>query len=229
MSGVLRRNDQTSNDDATAGRFRDPMESVSDKISEHLNRFHAATILLVAWHYTGRRDTIVAQMIQVDRLGFEVRCHFYGGLYSEERVNFSSGPIDNANVMINYIVGDMRREAAFSKWPNGPLMKAMVAIYMILCVVWYESHGGEDMTFLPQSWQPHLPKRNLLHWGFVYIVAANLVQACACLFVLTRRLKLLDRNHYFGWFATCFVVGYPAWSQVLALKRSNTQGRLKRL
>lgn len=74
------------------------MESVSDKISAHLNQFHASTLLLIAWHFTRRRDTVLAQMIQVDRLGFELRCHAHGGRYSEERVNFTAGPVDNGNV-----------------------------------------------------------------------------------------------------------------------------------
>lgn len=131
--------------------------------------------------------------------------------------------------MIGIIADDMRRVAAFAKWPNGPLMKVVLAVYGLMCLLYYESHGGEDLIFLPQTWQPHLPKRDLLHWGVGCMLAANFLQSLACLFVLGKRLKLIERAHMFGWFLACFFLGYPAWGQVLALKRANTQGRMKRL
>jgi hypothetical protein len=42
------------------------------------------------------------------RLGFELRCHFHGAEYTETRVNFKRGPIDNGKKMVEYIREDMR-------------------------------------------------------------------------------------------------------------------------
>lgn len=57
-----------------AGSRVDPMSlDISDKISSYINRCHAATMLLIAWNIAKRRDTIVAQLMSVDRLGFDLR------------------------------------------------------------------------------------------------------------------------------------------------------------
>ena len=45
------------------------MEAASDRICTALNERHAAGMLLIAWHFAQRKDTILAQMIQVDRFG----------------------------------------------------------------------------------------------------------------------------------------------------------------
>ena len=47
-----------------ADKFRDPIESDSDKISSYLNQFHAGTLLLIAWHFANKRDTVIAQMVR---------------------------------------------------------------------------------------------------------------------------------------------------------------------
>ena len=216
---------------AESAKFRDPMESVSDKISGYLNQHHAATMLLIAWHHARKPETIIAQVMQIDRLGFEVRCHYHGARYSEERVNFSCGPIDNGNQFVDHVVVAMRREAMAPKWPHGPLVKIVLAVYLALAVVYYESHGGEDMTFLPGHWAEHVPDKVHLTRGFQGVMAAHTVMAAAACFVLGRhRLKAVDSARELAmWFATCFILGYPAWYQVLALKRASSQGRLKRI
>ena len=53
--------------EASGGEYVDPIETVSDKIVEHLNFAHGATMLLLAWHFGQRPDTMLGQMIQVDR------------------------------------------------------------------------------------------------------------------------------------------------------------------
>jgi|AntAceMinimDraft_5_1070358.scaffolds.fasta_scaffold182512_1 hypothetical protein len=93
---------------APGSKFVDPVESASDKITEHLNYAHGATLLLIAWHFAKRRDTVLGQLVQVDRLGFELRCHFHGATYVETRVNFKCGPIDDGLQMVDYIRNDMR-------------------------------------------------------------------------------------------------------------------------
>jgi hypothetical protein len=85
---------QRKQENVTQSKFHDPIEKTSDKVSNYINERHAASMLAIAWHFTKRKDTIIAQLIQVDRLGFELRCHFHGATYSEERVNFPCGPID---------------------------------------------------------------------------------------------------------------------------------------
>ena len=128
------------------------MESASGKICSHINQYHAASMLLIAWHFAKRKETVLAQLMQVDRLGFEVRCHFHGAVYSEERVNFPCGAIDNGKAMVEYITGTMRKEAgSHPKWPHGPLVNIVLAVYLLIVILYYESHGGEDLTFLPQT------------------------------------------------------------------------------
>lgn len=53
--------------EASGSKYVDPIETVSDKIVEHLNFANGATMLLLAWHFGQRPNTMLGQMIQVDR------------------------------------------------------------------------------------------------------------------------------------------------------------------
>mmetsp|Transcript_52842 Transcript_52842/g.67759 ORF Transcript_52842/g.67759 Transcript_52842/m.67759 type:complete len:229 (+) Transcript_52842:92-778(+) len=213
----------------TNKKFMDPMEKMSDKISNHINEQHAATLIMFAWHYLKRKDTYIAQMIQVDRLGFELRCHLPKGKYVEERINFPCGPIDNGAKMVKYISTEMKSEASYVKFPSGPLCNIVLAVYFLIALVYFESHGGEDLSFLPNEWAKHMPNREHLHWGFLAVIGAHLLQAMACCWVLKSRLKVIQQEHLLGWFISCATLGYPVWSQVILLKKAYSHGRLKRL
>jgi hypothetical protein len=204
------------------------MEQVSSKVCAHLNQYNAATLLLIAWNIAKRPDTALGQIAQVDRLGFELRCHYHGGKYSEERVNFPCGPIDNGKTLVDYIVNDLRRAAGWPVWPRGPLLMLVLLFYSFFAAVYFESHGGNDLTFLPAWWAPHMPTRGELHIAVAGLVGTNIVMALTTCFVLTR-LKLIEGSQLMMWFVASITLGYPVWSQVLTLKRANTQGRLKRL
>lgn len=209
-------------------KFVDPMEQLSSKVCEHLNQYNAAANLLVAWNIVKRTDSVLGQIAQVDRLGFELRCHYHGGKYSEERVNFPCGPIDNGKQLVEYISNDLRRAAGRPVWPRGPLLKLVLLFYVFVAAVYYESHGGEDLTFLPSWWAGHLPTRGELNLAIAGLIGTNVVMSITTCFVLSR-MKLIEGRNLLGWFVASFTLGYPVWSQVLMLKRANTQGRLKRL
>ena len=168
--------------------------------------------------------------MQVDRLGFWVRCHFHGARYSEERVQFPCGPIDRALQLYEYIRMDLVAASSKANWPAGPLPRIVVAVYFLIWLIWYESHGGEDLSFLPNHWAEHLPDRQHLHYGFLVLIVGHVVISSVCCWVLFSRLKLeLPRSAAPSWFASCFLLGYPAWCQILALKRARTQGILRKL
>ena len=136
----------------TSEKMRDPVQSDSDRVAEYLNHRHAGVLLLIAWNTAKRKDTVLAQCMQVDRLGFELRCHFHGCRYSEERINFPCGPIDNGGKIIDYIAEDMRKGACHVLWPDGPLVKVVLAIYVAITVFYLESHGGKDLRVLPSEY-----------------------------------------------------------------------------
>jgi len=58
-------------------------------------------------HYAKKPETIIGQLISVDRLGIWIRCHMHGAVYTEERINFN-GPIDDAKkvCMVEMVVGE---------------------------------------------------------------------------------------------------------------------------
>lgn len=163
-------------------------------------------------------------------MGFYVRCHLHGAKYDEVRINFPCGAIDQKEVLYRYIRRNMVGESSRAKWPAGPLPKIVLMVYGFIFLVWYESHGGEDLSFLPNEWAEHLPKREALHWGFLAIVLGHTILAIACCWVLFFKLKLgLPRKSMPSWALSCLLLGYPAWCQILALKRARTQGILRRL
>lgn len=53
--------------------------------------------------------------------------------------------------MVAYIITDMKAEASYAKWPSGPLYKIILCVYFMIAVIYYESHGGEDLSFLPNE------------------------------------------------------------------------------
>lgn len=214
---------------AESSKFWDPMERKSEKISKYVNTYHASVLLAIAWNIARKRDTHLAQLIQVDRLGFELRCHLSSGIYSEERVNFDCAPIDEAKKMVAYITQDMRGVAAGASWPTGPACNAVLGVYFLVALVYFESHGGEDLRFLPNEWAEHLPDRALLHNLLLCVFTCNALQAVACCFVLTKRARLTDRHHLPGWFFLSFFLAYPVWNQVSLLTKARTQGLMRRI
>ena len=74
-----------------------------------------------------------------------------------------------------------------------------------------------------------MPDRGFLHWAFLGVMGAHVVQAMAICWLLVSKLKIVDSGHAPGWFLGALSLGPPLWFLALALKRANTQGRLKRL
>jgi hypothetical protein len=73
-----------------SSKYVDPIETVSDKIVEHLNFAHGATMLLLAWHFGQRPDTMLGQMIQVDRLVFLSCIHILSTFIHADHFNATS-------------------------------------------------------------------------------------------------------------------------------------------
>ena len=75
-----------------------------------------------------------------------------------------------------------------------------------------------------------MPTREHLHQGFMLIAGGHVILATACCYVLgPYRLKVVETAALPFWFLGAFTLGYPNWCLVMALKRANTQGRLKHL
>jgi hypothetical protein len=53
--------------------------------------------------------------------------------------------------MVDYITKDMRVAAAGAKWPHGPLVHIVLGAYTLIALIWFESHGGSDLSFLPDE------------------------------------------------------------------------------
>jgi len=58
-------------------------------------------------------------------------------------------------------------EAGAVKWPPGPWAYLVLAAYAAVLLIYVESHGGQDLTFLPNHWAEHMPSREELHWAFM--------------------------------------------------------------
>lgn len=183
-------------------------------------------MLLITWHYCGKKDTVLAQLMSVDRLGFWVRCHKHGPYYSEERVNFKA-PIDNARKLKDQICVTMFHEASSFKFPAGPLPWVVLGVYALILLIYYEAHGDVP-RWLPAEWAEHLPDRALLLYGLAAMFACNAVEGLAICYMCSKRLRMPLRA-LLGWFLACTFLGYPVACQAMALKRADTQGKLKRL
>mmetsp|Transcript_24925 Transcript_24925/g.67313 ORF Transcript_24925/g.67313 Transcript_24925/m.67313 type:complete len:156 (-) Transcript_24925:143-610(-) len=153
----------------------------------------------------------------------------HGAVYTEERINFN-GPIDDAKKVLHEITVKMAMEAGHFQWPAGPLVWVVLLVYVIIGVIYYEGHGdfARGLALLPGHWQEHLPDREVMNWGFLFIAGAHFVQGMACTWLLRKRVRL-STPHLIQWLVACSTLGYPVACQVLCIKRADTHGKLKKL
>mmetsp|Transcript_51946 Transcript_51946/g.70858 ORF Transcript_51946/g.70858 Transcript_51946/m.70858 type:complete len:122 (-) Transcript_51946:282-647(-) len=121
----------------------------------------------------------------------------------------------------------MHNAACGFKWPHGPLPWIVLFVYGLVALIWFESHGGLP-TWLPHEWAEHLPGRDMLGYGIIVVFGANACEGLACCYILHKRLRFHVKA-LIGWFWACTLLGYPVACLVLAIKRADTQGKLKRL
>lgn len=76
------------------------------------------------------------------------------------------------------MVSHRQIEAGAVKWPPGPWAFFVLVAYAAVLLIYVESHGGQDLTFLPNHWAEHMPTRDELHWAFMVRRASSISPLC---------------------------------------------------